>query len=171
MGWYVMALVDVLDYFPLDHPQREDLISILRELCATLLKFRDEKTSLWYQVVDQGQREGNYLESSASCMFAYAFAKGANKGHLDRKFIDAAEQTFEGLIERQVTIEGSGLVDLQGTCRGAGLGGNPYRDGSFEYYISEPQRTNDMKGIGSFLLAAIELEKGRVTRKTSDEKR
>jgi unsaturated rhamnogalacturonyl hydrolase len=171
MGWYVMALVDVLDYFPLDHPQREDLISILRELCATLLKFRDEKTSLWYQVVDQGQWEGNYLESSASCMFAYAFAKGANKGYLNRKFIDAAEQTFKGLTERQVTIEGSGFVDLHGTCRGAGLGGNPYRDGSFEYYISEPQRTNDMKGIGSFLLAAIELEKGRVTKNTSDEKR
>ncbi len=171
MGWYLMALVDVLDYFPVDHPQRRELISILRELCATLLKFRDEKTSLWYQVVDQGQREGNYLESSASCMYAYAFAKGANKGYLDGMFIDAAEQTFKGLIERQVTIDGNGFVDLHGTCRGAGLGGNPYRDGSFEYYISEPQRTNDMKGIGPFLLAAIELEKGRATEKTSGERR
>jgi unsaturated rhamnogalacturonyl hydrolase len=171
MGWYAMALVDVLGYFPTDHPQRGELISILQQLCATLLTFRDERTSLWYQVVDQGEREGNCLESSASCMFAYAFAKGANKGYLDRKFFEAAGQTFKGLVEREVTIDGNGFVDLHGTCRGAGLGGSPYRDGSFEYYVSEPQRTNDMKGIAPFLLAAIELEKGRSIEKTSGEKR
>jgi unsaturated rhamnogalacturonyl hydrolase len=171
MGWYVMALVDVLDYFPVDHPQRKELVSILRELCTALLRFRDGKTSLWYQVVDQGQREGNYLESSASCMFTYAFAKGANKGYLEEKFLHAAEQTFNGLIKNQVTMDGNGFVDLHGTCRGAGLGGSPYRDGSFEYYISEPQRTNDMKGVGPFLLAAIELEKGRVAKEQSGERK
>jgi unsaturated rhamnogalacturonyl hydrolase len=170
MGWYVMALVDVLEVFPSNHPKRGALISILRDLSDAVLSFRDEKTHLWYQVVDQGRRLGNYLEASASCMFAYSFAKGANKGYLGREFLGAAEQTFQGVVKQHVTIDANGFVDLHGTCRGAGLGGNPYRDGSFEYYIGEPQRTNDMKGIGPFMLAAIELEKANAS-KTSSETR
>lgn len=159
MGWYGMALVDVLDDFPADHPRREELISILKNLCSALLKYRDPATSLWYQVVDQGARKGNYLESSASCMFVYMFTKGVNKGYLDRSFLDAAEESFSGVLKHFVTIDHDGLIDLHNTCKGAGLGNVPYRDGSFEYYISEQQRTNDMKGIGPFLLAAIELER------------
>lgn len=161
MGWYAMALVDVLDFFPKDHPRRMEIIVILRRLSEALVKYRDPKTGLWYQVVDQGDRNGNYLESSASCMLVYAFAKGANKGYLDRGFFKIAQASFKGVVENMVTIDDSGMVNLHHTCKGAGLGGNPYRDGSFEYYISEPQRTNDMKGIGPFLLAAIELEKGK----------
>jgi unsaturated rhamnogalacturonyl hydrolase len=125
-----------------------------------VLKHQDKKTHLWYQVVDQGGREGNYLEASASCMFAYAFAKGANKGYLDRQYLTRARETFRGVTKHLVTIDGRGFVDLHHTCQGAGLGGNPYRDGSYEYYISERQRTNDMKGYGPFLLAALELERG-----------
>ena len=161
MGWYAMALVDVLDDFPTTHPKRLELISILKNLSEAVLKFRDEKTHLWYQVVDQENHKGNYLETSSSCMFAYSFAKGANKGYLDKKFLKIAEETFKGVVEYKATINENGFIDLHGTCRSAGLGGKPYRDGSFEYYISEPQRTNDMKGIGSFLLAAIELEKSK----------
>jgi unsaturated rhamnogalacturonyl hydrolase len=161
LGWYAMGLVDVLDYVPVDHPQRKELITILQGLADALLRVRDQNTSLWYQVVDQGGKGGNYLESSSSSMFAYAFAKGANKGYLDAKFFAAAEESFNGVIKYRVTIDDSGFVDLHQTCAGVGLGGNPYRDGSFEYYVGAPQRTNDMKGIGPFLRAAIELEKGR----------
>ena len=162
MRW---LLVDVLDSFPKDHPERTEMITILRRLSKALAKYRDPKTGLWYQVVDEGDRKGNYLESSASCMFVYAFAKGANKGYLDRRFFRLAQASFNGIIENMVTVDGAGMVDLHHTCRSAGLGGNPYRDGSFEYYVSEPQRTNDMKGIGPFLLAAIELEKGTPVRR------
>lgn len=159
IGWYAMALVDVLDYIPKDHPRRSELLPILQKLAAGLLKHQDKKTQLWYQVVDQGTREGNYLEASASCMFAYAFAKGANMGYLDKKYLERARGIFHGVTDNLVTVDARGFVDLHHTCQGAGLGGNPYRDGSYEYYIGERQRTNDMKGYGPFLLAALELEK------------
>ena len=155
----MMGLADVLDYLPLDHPKRNELITIYKHLADALLKFRDEKTGVWYQVIDQGDRGRNYLESSGSCMFVYCFAKGVNQGYLDRRFAALADQSFQGIIKEFVATDANGLVDLNGTCKSAGLGGVPYRDGSFEYYISETPRKNDMKGIGPFLLAAIELEK------------
>jgi unsaturated rhamnogalacturonyl hydrolase len=161
IGWYVMAIVDVLDFLPKNHPRRHELVSILRAVAPALMKVQDKNTHLWYQVLDQGTREGNYLEASASSMFTYAFAKGARKGYLDRKYLAAAKESFQGIVKNLVSVDAKGFVDLLHTCQGAGLGGNPYRDGSYEYYISERQRTNDMKGYGPFLLAAIELEKGK----------
>lgn len=162
MGWFAMGLVDVLDFFPQHHPKRKELLSILSNVTSSLLKFRDKQLGLWYLVVDQDGRKGNYLESSASSMFVYTFAKGATKGYLEKKFFTIAESSFQAIIQKHVTIGENGLVNLHHTIKGAGLGNLPYRDGSFEYYAGEAQRTNDMKGIGPFLLAAIELEKGRV---------
>ena len=161
MGWYAWALVDVLDYFPADHPKRTQLIGILRRLARAVLQFRDEKSGLWYQVVDQGTRPGNYLEASGSCMFIYALAKGAEKGYLDKKYYADAMDSFKGVIDSLVTVDKEGFVNLNHACQGAGLGGTPYRDGSYEYYISEKQRTNDFKALGPFILAALELEKGQ----------
>ncbi len=159
MGWYAMALVDVLDVFPEDHPQRPAIIAILRRLCSALTKYRDPETGLWYQVVDQAAREGNYLESSASCMFVYALAKGSNKGYLDPGLFPIAQESFSGIIKNMVTESQDGTVSLHHSCQVAGLGGNPYRDGSFRYYVSEPQRTNDFKAIAPFIFAALEIEK------------
>jgi len=158
IGWYAMALVDVLDILPKDYARRKELLPILRDVSATMLKYQDKKTHLWYQVLDQGAREGNYLEASASSMFAYAFARGANRGYLNKSYLRKARETFRGIVENLVSVDPNGFVDLLHTCQGAGLGGKPYRDGSYEYYISEPQRKNDMKGYGPFLLAAIEIE-------------
>ncbi len=158
IGWYAMALVDVLDFFPGGHPKRPYIISVLRRLAEAVAKFRDPATGLWYQVIDQGGREGNYYEASASCMFIYAFAKGANKGYLDSDYFAIAEQSFKGVISHLVTQDADGLVSLHHTCQGAGLGGNPYRDGSYAYYIGERQRTNDFKGLGPFIVAALQLE-------------
>ena len=160
MGWYVMGLVDVLDYFPEDHPRRGELVRILQDVCSALLKYQDSATGIWYQVVDQGARPGNYLESSASAMFAYGFAKGANKHYLGDRFFKAAERAMLGIRTNCISIDDAGNVDLKETCRGAGLGGNPYRDGTFDYYVNVPRASNDMKGIGPLLLAAIELERG-----------
>ena len=158
IGWYAMALVDVLDILPKDYPRRKELLRILKDVSATVLKFQDRKTHLWYQVPDQGTRQGNYLEASASCMCAYAFARGANRGYLDKSYLRTARETFQGIVNNLVSVDAKGFIDLFHTCQGAGLGGKPYRDGSYEYYVSEPQRTNDMKGYGPFLLAAIEIE-------------
>jgi unsaturated rhamnogalacturonyl hydrolase len=157
IGWYAWALVDVLDYFPENHPQRKELIACLQRLSEALLKFSDPKTGLWYQVIDQGTRQGNYFESSGSSMFVYAFAKGAHKGYLDKKYLTAAKKSFQGILDSLVTID-NGIVNIHHACQGAGLGGTPYRDGSYEYYINEKQRTNDFKAVGPFILAALELE-------------
>lgn len=159
MGWYAMAAVDVLDELPAGHPDRPWMISMFADLAARLLHYRDAKTLLWYQVVDQGDREGNYIEASASAMYVYAFAKGASRGYLDPRFGEAARESFGQIFARLVTRDAQGHVFLQHVCKVAGLGGNPYRDGSFAYYVGEPQRTNDFKGYGPFLLSAIELER------------
>lgn len=158
IGWYAMGVVDVLDSFPRDHPKRGELVAILRRLAEALVRYQDPLTGLWYQVVDQGGKPGNYLEASASSMFAYALAKGARMGYLDSKYKVPAERAFQGILKELVTVDEKGLVHLHHVCAVAGLGGNPYRDGSYEYYVSEPQRTNDFKGYGAFLLAALELE-------------
>lgn len=164
MGWYLMGLVDVLDWFPAGNPHRANLVKIFRNLSSAVLKARDARSGLWYQVVDAGGRAGNYLESSSSLMFIYALAKGSRKGYLDRAFALAATESFIALTKRLVTQGPDGAPDLHDTCKGAGLGGDPYRDGSYEYYVSVPRGVNDMKGVGAFLLAAIEIERGHATR-------
>jgi unsaturated rhamnogalacturonyl hydrolase len=158
IGWYAMGLVDVLDFFPRDHRARKPLLRILNDLANAVWRARDPRTCLWYQVTDRPSVTGNYLEASGSAMFAYAFARGANEGYLPQKFRDRAGRVFEGIIKYLVTVDPDGAVNLHQTCRGAGLGGVPYRNGTIAYYLGEPRRTNDMKGYGPFLLAAIELE-------------
>ena len=157
MGWFAMALVDVLDVLPAAHAQRPAVIQIFRRTIKAVLKVRDEASGLWFQVLDQGGRPGNYLESSASCMFVYALAKGARLGYLSRSARRVAHQSFASILSQFVVVQ-DGLVDLTRTCGGAGLGGNPYRDGSYEYYVGERITTNDRKGIGPFLMASVELE-------------
>jgi len=159
MGWYMMGLVDVLDYFPRNNPERGKLVEIFKRLSSSLLKYQDKRTKLWYQVVDKKGEKGNYLESSASSMFAYAFAKGANEGYLPKKYLDAAEAAFAGLIRYYVVVDSEGNPTLTNTCAGVGLGGKPYNDGSYTYYVSVPRRNNDFKGIGPFILAALEIER------------
>jgi len=159
IGWLAMALVDVLEYFPQNHPRRPDLERIFRNLAESVLPYRDETTGLWYQVVDRPTAEGNYREASASAMLAYALAKGTRLGYLGAETGRKARQTFQGILEHLVTIDQNGLLHLQDVCSVAGLGGKPYRDGSYAYYIREPKRTDDFKGYGPFLLAAIETER------------
>lgn len=158
LGWYAMALVDVLDYFPKDHPKQKELVSYLNQLANTLVKFQD-KSGLWYQVTDKGAVGGNYLEASGTAMFTYAFAKGVNKGYLPKKFKTAAKKAFSGMTKHLIKVGQNGEVTITQTCAVAGLGGNPYRDGSFEYYVNERKKDNDPKATGPFILAALELNK------------
>lgn len=159
MGWYTMAIVDVLDFLPENHPDRDSLIVILRNTCDALLKVRDPKTGLWYQVLNQGNREGNYIEGSGSAMYTYVFAKGANKGYLDKKYLEIANATFDSMIKELITVDELGHLTMHNVCGGCGLGGNPYRDGSYEYYINERRVDNDSKGVAPFILAAVELNR------------
>ncbi len=159
VGWYCMGLVDVLEFLPEDHPQRGELISILQRTLDAVLAVRDPDTNTWWQVLDLPHKEGNYLESTASVMFSYALLKGVNEGYLDAKYGVAGEESYQGILDTFIKVSDDGEVHLTQCCSVAGLGGNPYRDGSYEYYIGEPIRDNDPKGIGPFILASIEMEK------------
>jgi len=158
MGWYAMALVDTLDYFPKTHPKRAELIAILKRLATAVAKYQDEKAGLWYQVVDKAGARGNYFESSAAAMFVYALAKGAHMKYLPAPSLRVAEKAYRAMLSQFIETRPDGLVDYKGTVSVAGLGGNPYRDGSYEYYLSEKVVTNDQKGYGSFIMAAAEME-------------
>ncbi|WP_345223962.1 glycoside hydrolase family 88 protein [Hymenobacter koreensis] len=158
MGWYAMALVDVLDYFPQNHPQRKELIKYVQRLAPVLAKYQDAKTGTWSLVVDQAARKGNYAEASGSSMFVYMLAKGVRMGYLDKKYAPIAQKGYDGLLKQFVATEADGALAFNGTVSVGGLGGKPYRDGSFEYYLSEPLRKNDLKGVGPFILASLEME-------------
>ena len=159
MGWYGMALVDVLDFIPPDHASRPELIGYLESFIIAVSKTQDSETGLWYQVLDQPERQGNYLEATASCMFVYTIAKAVNNGLVNNSHMATAKKGFAGILEHLIDEQGEGEIHLTRCCSVAGLGGNPYRDGSFEYYISEDVRNNDPKGTGPFILAVIEMEK------------
>jgi unsaturated rhamnogalacturonyl hydrolase len=159
MGWYMMALVDVLDFLPESHPGREKVIGILQRTSEALAGVRDPDTGLWYQVLDMGGKPGNYLEASASCMFVYALAKGARKGYLEDTYRSMAASSFDSIIKEFIEVEENGLVNITHCCFAAGLGGLDYRSGSYDYYINERRGMNDSKSVGPFIMAAIELNR------------
>ena len=158
MGWYGMALVDVLDYLPENHPGRERIINYLNQYAEAIVKYQD-KSGTWYQVLNLPEKEGNYLEATGTSMFTYTLSKGVNKGYLPKTYLDNANKAFKGILEKFITIEDNGIVNLNKCCGVAGLGGNPYRDGTFDYYVGEIIRSNDPKGTGPFIMAALELDK------------
>ena len=158
IGWYAMALDEVLDVIPADHPKVGAIRELLAKLADGVQRYQDPKSGLWYQVIDQGAREGNYLEGSASSMFVYALAKAVNQGYLPRERFEAvARRGYRGLITRLIKTGPDGQVSLTQCCSGAGLGFG--RDGTFSYYVHEPIVSNDPKGVGPFLLAGIEMER------------
>jgi unsaturated rhamnogalacturonyl hydrolase len=123
MGWYMMALVDVLDYLPKNHPDRSKLISIFNRLTKALLKYQDKKTGMWYQVTNLPKAKGNYLESTGTAMFSYAIAKGVNNGYLKPKFRKYAVKAFEGLVKHSIIQNADGTYSITRACSVAGLGG------------------------------------------------
>ena len=159
IGWYTMAIVDILDFIPMDHPKRGEIIGILYRLMNSLKGFQDQKTGLWYQVLDQKDRDGNYLEASASAMFVYVLLKGIRLKYLDRHLLEIAQKGYNGIITYLIKQNEDGDIELHNICGTAGLGGDPYRDGSFEYYIGEERKVNDHKGIGPLIIASVEYEK------------
>lgn len=158
MGWYGMSLVDVLEYFPEKHHQRAALLQILGRFASAIEKVQDQKSGVWYQILDQPTGKGNYLEASASNMFVYALAKGVRLGYLPQKYEAVAQKGYEGIVKEFIKTHESGQVNLNGTASVASLGGSPYRDESYEFLFSQKVVTNDPKGVGAFLLASNEME-------------
>lgn len=158
MGWYAMALVDVLDYFPQNHPRRGELVAIFQRLMPAVVKYQDPKEGGWYQVTNRGGQKGNYQEASATGMFVYALAKGVRLGYLNPALLDAAKKGYAGMLKNFISTDATGQIHLEKTVSVSGLGGTPYRDGSYEYYLSEPLRQDDLKGVGPFIMASVEME-------------
>ena len=178
-GWYTMALVEVLDALPEDYARRGELIDLLKKDFDAILKWQDKKSGVWYQVMDSPKREGNYLESTCSSMFAYALLKAYRKGYVSEKYKDAGIKAYKGIINNFIKVHPDKTISLTNCCSVAGLGPavtpeveaamkkinpkgsvneNTKRDGSYAYYLSEPIRDNDAKGIGPFLWASLEME-------------
>ena len=178
-GWYTMALIEVLDALPVDYARRSELIELLVKDFDAILKWQDKKTGVWYQVMDCPDREGNYLESTCSSMFAYALLKAYRKGYVGEKYRDAGIKAYKGIINNFIKVNPDKTISLTNCCSVAGLGPaatpeveaamkqvnpkgsvkeNRKRDGSFQYYLSEPIRDNDAKGIGPFIWASLEME-------------
>ena len=172
-GWYSMALIELLDALPQDYSRRTEVIELLRKDLDAVIKYQDEKTGLWYQVMDQPGRDGNYLESTCSSMFAYVLLKANRMGYLGEKYREAGIKAYKGIINNFIRINPDKTISLTQCCEVAGLGPglsdkvrkaapkvkeNRRRDGSYAYYLSEPIRDNDAKGVGPFLWASLEME-------------
>ncbi|MBS1661355.1 MAG: glycoside hydrolase family 88 protein [Bacteroidetes bacterium] len=154
MGWYGMALVDAMEHYPANDPGKEVLKGILVRFAAAVSKVQDPATGLWWDILDKPGADKNYLEASASSMFVYALAKGVRMKYLPASYLEAAKKGYAGIVKKFLKENG----DLEGTVSVSGLGGNPYRDGSYDYYMSEKVIVNDGKGMGAFLLAAGEMD-------------
>lgn len=161
LGWYCMAIVEVLDYLPANFEGRETLVAILNKICAELPKWADKESGVWYQVLDQPGREGNYLEATCSAMFSYTFLKGVRLGYLDASLEGYAKQLYENVVKTFITTDNQGRISIEKCCSVGGLGGSSNRMGDYAYYLSEPIRPNDSKGVGPFIWASLEMEKLR----------
>ena len=172
-GWYTMALIELLDVLPEDYERRGEVIDLIQKDLASIVKWQDSETGLWYQVMDSPTREGNYLEATCSSMFAYALLKAARLGYVGDEYRQAGIKAYKGIIDKFIKVNGDKTISLTQCCEVAGLGPgisdkvlkaapdvkeDRRRDGSFEYYISEPIRDNDAKGVGPFIWASLEME-------------
>ena len=158
MGWYAMALVDVIPLMPSGENQ-DALVRLLNQIFQSIPLYADATTGMWFQVLDRPYEEGNYLEATASAMFTYAMLKSTRLGILEGFTRDDAKARYEELLSQFVTTGEDGLVNLNDCCEVAGLGGKQNRSGDYDYYINEPVRANDPKGIGPLIWAALEYEK------------
>jgi unsaturated rhamnogalacturonyl hydrolase len=163
MGWYTVALVDVLDWMPKEDPDRAAVLAAFKRSMAAVVKVQDPASGLWWQVMDMGAgtpaagAPGNFLETSASAMFVYSLARGARRGYLPESDDAAARRGWNGIQQRFLQKNPDGGVRLTGTVKVGGLGGTPYRPGTPEYYFGEATGDQDAKGVGAYLMAASEM--------------
>ena len=159
LGWYAMALVDVLDFIPKHEAGRDSLLAILDNVAVQVKKLQDPETGGWYQVMDRSGDKGNYLESSCSAMFIYSLFKAVRMGYIDPSYLDVAKAGYEGFLKNFIEVDKDGVVTITKACAVAGLGGKVYRSGDYDYYINETIRNNDPKAVGPFIMASLEYER------------
>ena len=160
MGWYAMAIVETMQYLGKSDATRP-MQAILERIYDVLPKYADPRTGMWYQVLDQPGREGNYLESTGSVMFVYAQLKAVRLGYLPEEMREEALHRYEQFVDRFIRENADGTISMTDCCAVAGLGGKQRRSGTFEYYISEPVIENDCKGVGPFIWASLEYDRAK----------
>jgi rhamnogalacturonyl hydrolase YesR len=162
LGWFAMAMTEILDVLPENYARRKEVSDMLQKVMTAVVKYQDPKTGVWYDVMDVKDPK-NYLESTASCMFSYVLLKGSRLGYIDASFKKAGTKAYDGIINEFIKINNDKTITLTNCCSVSGLGpeDNPSRDGSFEYYMSEPIRDNDAKGIAPFIWASLEMERDK----------
>lgn len=161
MGWFAMAMLEILDVLPQEYAPRREVLQMFRQTMDAVVRYQDASSNLWYDVMDVNDPR-NYLEATASCMFTYCMLKGARKGYLNPRYAEIGSKAYQSIIKEFVQSDNAdGTLSLTRCCSVSGLGPetSPRRDGSFDYYMSEPVRDNDAKGIGPFIWASIEYEK------------
>jgi unsaturated rhamnogalacturonyl hydrolase len=131
------------------------LINILNIVAEGVQKYQDPATGVWWQVMDKGGAEGNYIEATCSAMFTYFLLKAVKHNYIENAYLSVAKAGYQGILDSFIEVEENGLVNLTNCCSVAGLGGEPYRMGTYEYYLSEPIRNNDAKGVGPFIMASM----------------
>lgn len=151
IGWFGMAIVEILDIIPEEHPKRPQLIDILADLIQGLSQYQNEETGLWYQIVDKPNFPDNWLESSCTCMFSYFTAKAVRKGYVDKSYKQMAIKGYEGILKNKFSVDSKGRTILKDTSQGTMV-----RD-DCSYYAHRPKRTNDMHGLGAFLMMCWEM--------------
>ncbi|MFF7187552.1 glycoside hydrolase family 105 protein [Streptomyces sp. NPDC008222] len=149
VGWYAMAVTDVLDALPARHPRRPELLAVLRKLAAGLQTYQDPATGRWFQVIDKGGRADNWTETSCSSMFTYALSRGVQQGYLDPHYAQVAQRGYEGVLA-QLSVGSDGRTDLAGISVGTNVG-------DYAYYIARTRATNDFHGLGAFLIMNEQL--------------
>nr|WP_261179873.1 glycoside hydrolase family 105 protein [Anaerobacillus sp. CMMVII] len=152
LGWYGMAIVDILEELPEAHPAREELIGELKQYVDTLVKYQDEESGLWYQIVDKGHLEDNWLESSGSSLFVYTIAKAVNGNYLDSSYLEVANKSYQGLLDKMISFDEENRLQLEGICIGTSCG-------VYDYYVARETCVNDLHGLGAFMLACVEMSK------------
>jgi unsaturated rhamnogalacturonyl hydrolase len=150
LGWYGLAVVDIIGMLPNDHPKKKELIGVIQELIENLVRYQDEKTGLWYQVIDKGHLEDNWLESSCSSLFVYTIAKAVNQGYIDAKYFEYAKKGFEGIVNHCIEVDDKDQVTLTGICIGTSIG-------VYDYYVGRQTSENDLHGVGAFILASMQM--------------
>lgn len=159
MGWYAMAFVDALDFIPKHEAGRDTMLVIFNNMMEQVKRIQDEKTGLWYQVLDRSGDKGNYLEATCSTMFIYAIFKAVRMEYIDKSYLDVAIKGYQGILDNLMEVDKNGVISITNCCAVAGLGGKNYRSGTYEYYLSEPIRNNDPKAVGPFIMASLEWER------------
>lgn len=158
IGWWYMAVVDVLDFIPEGYPRRDSLVQIVRDLAPVLAKYQDQD-GLWWQVLDRQGADKNYQEASVNAMFLYAYGKAINKGYIGSEYRGVTDKILEGIQAKLLQKEVNGNLTLIQCNAVAGLGGHPYRDGSYSYYVNERIRENDAKATGPFIMGCLEVDR------------